>query len=347
MAEGDGLPELGRVVARALGLLPHREPAHLAADAGGGQHELVDEPGVHAAGEQRRVALAAGLGEARLGAPPAAGDQVGGAHDVDPGLEEPADGVGVLGHGLGAHDRVVADDVRAQGQDLVDVAGREDAERLDADELADVAARLLRAPRVRTHQFHVRVLDDRPSGEACDVAGGPQDDAVRHGGPFRENSLDRGTRLTEDVGIGPHDLLVQRLEAHPAVDVLADLGAGVGGDGRAERAVGRGSVGGRRERREEQLRLATPLEQVEPERGLVDGLADGQEPVVLEEQRLVVAQRARPARRPPRCRTRRPRSRRRSRDRRRTRRRPGSTAPAGGRWPTTHGRSGCGRARSR
>ena len=95
------------------------------------------------------------------------------------------------GIGVGAHDRVVADDVGRQREELVDVVGRGDAERLGADELADVLAHLLGAPRVRAHELHVRVVDDRPPGEAGDVAGGPQHDAIRHGGPFRENSLDK------------------------------------------------------------------------------------------------------------------------------------------------------------
>ena len=49
----------------------------------------------------------------------------------------------------------------------------------------------------------------------------------------------------------------------------------------------------RRQRREQQLCLAAPFEQVQPERGLVDRLADGEDAVVLEQQRLLVAQRAR------------------------------------------------------
>ena len=40
---------------------------------------------------------------------------------------------------------------------------------------------LLGAPGVRADELHVGMVDDRPAGEAGDVAGGPQHDAVGHG----------------------------------------------------------------------------------------------------------------------------------------------------------------------
>ena len=52
-------------------------------------------------------------------------------------------------------------------------------------------------------------------------------------------SLVEVTRLTEDVGIGAHDLLVQGLEAHPAVECSPTCARVWAAIGRAERAVRR------------------------------------------------------------------------------------------------------------
>ena len=81
---------------------------------------------------------------------------------------------------VGEQHLVVADDVGLEREQGVDVVGGGDPERRDPDELADVLADLLGAPGVRAHELHVGMVDDRPAGEAGDVPGGPQHDAIRH-----------------------------------------------------------------------------------------------------------------------------------------------------------------------
>ena len=153
---------------------------HLAAHARRGEHQLVRPSRVHAAGEQRRAAGLPCLVEALLRAPPPTGDEVRRAHDVDAVLEEPAHRLDVLLDRVGEQHLVVADHVGLEREQGVDVVGGGDPERCDPDELADVLAHLLGAPRVGAHELHVGMVDDGPPGEAGDVPGGPQHDAIRH-----------------------------------------------------------------------------------------------------------------------------------------------------------------------
>ena len=75
--------------------------------------------------------------------------------DVDPGLQEPADVVEVVG------DRHVHDAVRLGGEDVVDLSSRGDAGRADAAQLAGVAAGLLIRVHVHADEVERRVLDQR------------------------------------------------------------------------------------------------------------------------------------------------------------------------------------------
>src|SRR5918994_767197 len=90
----------------------------------------------------------------------------------------------------------------------------------------------------------------------------------------------------EQVGLLPHDLLVQRLEAHVPRHVRTDL------RGSELRHVGLDEHGVARRRRE-QLRLTRPFHGDEPPRRLVDRVPDREEPVVAQDDGLLVAQRVR------------------------------------------------------
>ena len=109
--------------------------------------------------------------------------------------------------------RVVDDAVRRQGEQRVDVVGGDDPQRVDAAQLADVAADLVGGPRVATDQLERRVGDDRLHRALPDVARRP---------------LDHARACPSDV--------------HPAVDG-EDLPGDVAVLGAQERAGG-GDVGG-------------------------------------------------------------------------------------------------------
>src|SRR4029453_3245260 len=94
----------------------------------------------------------------------------------------------------------------------------------------------------------------------------------------------------EEVRLQGFDLVPERLEAAPAVQRLADLFVRMRRHFVRERSVG-GPSTRRCERADEQHRLRAALEQVEPERSLVDGLADREQAVVLEDQRFARADR--------------------------------------------------------
>ena len=114
----------------------------------GGMHDREDlrQPGIHAGAVERRVAAdTRGLqnlglrgAAAVVGVAVVPGDPVGGGDDVDAGLE----------HSLvQLHVRpnpVERQAIRTGGQDVVDAAGRADADRADADDVAGVATDLVR-----------------------------------------------------------------------------------------------------------------------------------------------------------------------------------------------------------
>ncbi len=109
----------------------------------------------------------------RLVPEPSARDERGGRRDVDAGTEDPAHLVDV------GPERVVADAVGLHGQEGVDVVGRDDAEGLDPDEIAHVAADLVGAPGEAADQVEAGVAGDRACGASTDVAGGPLHDPDR------------------------------------------------------------------------------------------------------------------------------------------------------------------------
>ncbi len=74
--------------------------------------------------------------------------------------------------------RVVDDDVGFQREQRVDVVGGGDAERLDAGQLADVAAGLVLRPGVAADEFEVRIPGDRRDGALSDISRRPLDDAI-------------------------------------------------------------------------------------------------------------------------------------------------------------------------
>src|SRR4051794_39690790 len=89
--------------------------------------------------------------------------------------------------------------------------------------------------------------------------------------------LDRTVKRAsvEQVGLLADDLVVERLEAEPAGEVVADL---AGGDLRlllVDQHRRPGRLG-------QQLRLARALHRDEPPGGLVDRVADREEPVVAQ-----------------------------------------------------------------
>ena len=105
-------------------------------------------------------------------APPV--DERRGADDVDAGLEDADELVDVRPH------RVVDDAVGPQREQRVDVVGGGDADRVDAAQLADVAADLVRRPGVAADQLEVGVGDDGPHRPLADVARRPLHHSQRH-----------------------------------------------------------------------------------------------------------------------------------------------------------------------
>src|SRR4029077_21218778 len=115
----------------------------------GGVHDRQDlrEARVHARAVERRTSARAGgrqnLGlrravAAMIGVAVASGDPVGGGDDVDAGLQHLHIEVDV------GPNTVERQAIRAGGQDLVDGAGRGDADGTDAGDLADIASDLVR-----------------------------------------------------------------------------------------------------------------------------------------------------------------------------------------------------------
>ncbi len=96
--------------------------------------------------------------------------------DVRARLEQPHDLVergeqGTVDHAVGA-----------EGDERVDVVGREQADRTEAAELADVAAGLGGAVDPGADQLELAMREDAFDGGPADVAGRPLDHAIGHGG---------------------------------------------------------------------------------------------------------------------------------------------------------------------
>src|SRR2546429_8212199 len=106
--------------------------------------------------------------------------------------------------------------------------------------------------------------------------------------PRRERGPAACCESVEQVGLLPHDLVVQRLKAEVPGDVRADL------RGRELRYLGLDQHGIPRRRRE-QLRLAGPLHRDEPPRRLVDGVADREQAVVAQDDGLAATEGVRQA----------------------------------------------------
>ena len=168
---------LGRVVARAVRRLEHRDRVDAVADARGEDGERVDEARIDAAAEHRApTASARVFDRVSTVTERVTGDERRGRHDVDARFEDAHHlvDIGPLG--------VVHDAVGLERQQRVDVVGGEDAERLDPAELTDVAPDLVGAPGVTADELEVGVGYRGDDGTAADVAGGPLHDAERIAG---------------------------------------------------------------------------------------------------------------------------------------------------------------------
>ena len=172
---------LGRVVSRAVRRFEHGDAVDPIADPGRDEREQVRKSGIHPASEHRSPALLTGtldplslvLGQGMTG------NEARRRRDVDPRLEEAHQLVGVRPL------RVVADAVRLEGDQRLDVIRREDARGCDTGQLAGVATDLFVAPGVATDELELRMRDDRAQAGQADVAGGPLDDSECHGDPSR------------------------------------------------------------------------------------------------------------------------------------------------------------------
>jgi hypothetical protein len=167
-ADAGGPLGLGGVVEGRVGRLVDGDLVDPVADARGGDADQLDEAGADARPEHRRPAALAGPHDAiAVGARGTPVDERGRADDVDAGLEDAYDLVGVGPH------RVVDDAVGLQREEEIDVIGGGDADRVDAAELTDVAADLAGGPGVAPDELEVAVGDDGADRPPADVARGP------------------------------------------------------------------------------------------------------------------------------------------------------------------------------
>src|SRR5690606_23889724 len=92
------------------------------------------------------------------------------------------------------------------------------------------------------------------------------------------------TGSVQQVGLVAEDLVVQRLEAEPTREAGPDLAVGLLGALLVDEDRRAGRLG-------HELDLAAALHADVPPGGLVHGAADGEQPVVPQDGRLVVAER--------------------------------------------------------
>jgi hypothetical protein len=131
------------------------------------------EAGAHAGAEHRRTAGPARLEDALAAlAEVVAGDKRCRGDDIHAGRQDADQLVDVVPH------RVVDHAVGFERQQRVDVVGRGDAERLDPDELTDVAAGLVRRPGVAADELEGGVGGYGLDRALADVAGRPLDDPI-------------------------------------------------------------------------------------------------------------------------------------------------------------------------
>ena len=104
-------------------------------------------------------------------------------HHVDPRCQDAGHVVDGLG-GAEVRGRRVADAVGAEREQFVHVVRRGDAERLDADQLTDVATDLVGAVDPQPHQLQIGMACDQSCGVVPDVAGTPLDHLVGHRFPL-------------------------------------------------------------------------------------------------------------------------------------------------------------------
>ena len=174
--ESDVEPGLRRGVGRRVDGLEHRDAVDPPTDRRRYEAENVREPGIDARAVERCTAAARGLVEAEhvLLAVGPAGDEVGGGHDVDAGLEQPDH---IVDDPLERH---VKNTIRLQGKDCADLVRCSDADLLaQATELADILADLVRAPGEAADELEIGMVEDRLDGAAADESGRPLHDAKR------------------------------------------------------------------------------------------------------------------------------------------------------------------------
>ena len=187
-AEAGGSLGVGRVVQRGVGGLGDDHLVHPIAGGRRDDGQQVCEPGADAGTEHRRTALLARLLDAvAVGTQVLPGDERGGRHDVHTRRQDAHQLVDVLPH------RVVDDAVGFERQQRIHVVRRRDAERLDADQLADVDTALVLRPGVAPDEFIVRVPGDRLDGALSDISRRPLDDPV-WGGVWHSLSIGKTGR---------------------------------------------------------------------------------------------------------------------------------------------------------
>jgi hypothetical protein len=107
---------------------------------------------------------------------------------VHPGAHRHRHVLDVLG-GVGRRGTEVRQGIGAGGEGRLGVAGRREADRPDADDLAHVAAVLLRGVHDHPDQVEVGMVHQLPDHHLPDEPGPPDDHLVRHDSPLGSSRL--------------------------------------------------------------------------------------------------------------------------------------------------------------
>src|SRR5438270_13995937 len=123
----------------------------------------------------------------------------------------------------------------------------------------------------------------RPPAVRSSLVSGSSRACTRVNPSSRLRSAPARSGSIEQVGLLPNDAVVERLEAEPAAEGVADLAGG-------ELGLVLVDLHRRARRLGHQLHLTRTLQGDEPEGRLVDRLTDGEQPVVAEDDGLGVAE---------------------------------------------------------